>query len=112
MASATGSSRDNVTRALSRLAAAGDITRAHRGLYAHKGYRGPLLPDHMEPPDGFAIKGTSTLYRDGEEVLRWVKDARDAERTEAAAKVAVQTLMEPLKGLAKPTKNANGSWGV
>jgi len=31
-------------------------------------------------PDGFAIKGTSTLYKDGEPVIQWVKTNVDQER--------------------------------
>lgn len=87
------------------MAADGAIRRAHRGLYAHKDYSGPLLPDYMEPPDGFAIKGTSTLYdSEGEERLKWVKTAQDAEQAKIAAQATLEAYMAPLKGLAKPTK--------
>ncbi len=103
MASATNAPRDNVTRALSRLAAAGDITRAHRGLYAHKGYTGPLLPDRMEPATGFGVIATSGLYKT-EEGLLWVKTARDADKAKAAMEETFKAFMEPLKGLAKPVK--------
>jgi len=48
---------------------------------ARQGYS----PDHdmVHPaPDGFHLKGASTLYKDGEPVLQWVKTNIDRERQE------------------------------
>lgn len=93
---------------MSRMAAAGEIKRAHRGLYAHNGYSGPLLSDTMEPADGFAIKGTSTLYdAEGNERLTWVKSTLDADRQQALMKEVVQAYIDPLRGRAKATKTPN-----
>lgn len=57
------------------------------------------------PPDGFRTQGVSTLYdADGEVKARWVKDRLDAEQSKAAMEETLRAFMEPLKGLAKPTK--------
>lgn len=39
------------------------------------------IPEHSSQiPDGYKIKGTSTLYKDGRPALQWVKTNEDAER--------------------------------
>ncbi len=87
------------------MAASGVITRAHRGLYAHKKYAGPLLEDYMEPASGYAIRGTTTLYDDeGNERLRWVKSSIDDDNTRRLAEAAINGLLSPSFGKAKPTK--------
>lgn len=56
-------------------------------------------------PDGFHVKGVSTLYdRDGEVKQQWVKSAIDKDHEIQALMDAMQTLAEPYKGLAKSVK--------
>jgi hypothetical protein len=43
-------------------------------------------------PDGYKLKGTSTLYRDGEAQLTWVKTTADAERQKAMIAEAVDAI--------------------
>lgn len=43
-------------------------------------------------PDGFRVKGTSTLYKDGQPVIQWVKSAIDAERQYELMQEAVRAL--------------------
>lgn len=53
-------------------------------------------------PDGFRVKGVSTLYRgDGSIAGQWVKTARDQNRLEDLMD-AVQGIAEPFRGLAAP----------
>lgn len=56
-------------------------------------------------PDGFHVKGVSTLYdRFGEKRGQWVKTKADQEHQLAALLDAVQTIIEPIKGVAKPSR--------
>ena len=50
-------------------------------------------------PDGYQIKGTSTLYKDGEPALQWVKTNQDAERQLELMKEAISSLSEDLPRL-------------
>lgn len=59
----------------------------------------------MDCPDGYKIKGTSTLYdEDGNQRLQWVKTSVDAERQEALMREAIAGLcsgirpLNPVKG--------------
>jgi hypothetical protein len=45
---------------------------------------------------GFAIKGTSTLYKDGKQAIQWVKTDRDAQQAEAIMRVAVLAMAEDI----------------
>jgi hypothetical protein len=54
-------------------------------------------------PDGFGIKGTSTLVKDGKVALQWVKTDRDHERQEQLLREFAQNLAEGVKGLAPVT---------
>jgi len=80
--------------------------RAHlRELAARAAKRG-WSPGHdmTKPvPDGFSVKGTSTLY-DAEGNLRgqWVKTQRDTEHKLEALFAAVATIAEPFRGAAEP----------
>lgn len=55
-------------------------------------------PEHdmVHPvPDGFAVKGTSTLYRpDGSVAAQWVKSTADADRREAIMREAIAAAAE------------------
>ncbi len=55
-------------------------------------------------PDGFAVKGVSTLYRpDGSVAAQWVKSTADAERREAIMREAVAAMAADIKPI-KPRK--------
>lgn len=54
-------------------------------------------------PDGFAVKGTSTMIRaDGEEVIRWVKTDQDKEKLAAMMDAAIEAFCEEIPR-AEPT---------
>lgn len=56
-------------------------------------------------PDGFNVKGVSTLYNgDGEVAAQWVKSTADDERRIEIAREFIAGLAEGLKGVAKPVK--------
>jgi hypothetical protein len=56
-------------------------------------------------PDGFHVKGVSSLYdASGELVAQWVKSAADKDNEVQALLTAMETLAAPYKGLAKPVK--------
>jgi hypothetical protein len=56
-------------------------------------------------PDGFRVKGTSTLYDEaGKPRLQWVKSTVDHERAEQIAREAIAALSAEVKGLAPITK--------
>lgn len=65
-------------------------------------------PDHdmtRTVPDGFAVKGTSTLYReDGTIAAQWVKSSADADRREAMLRETLVALTEDLPQL-KPRRS-------
>ena len=93
-AAALGLHRRTLERRLSRLAA--------------KGY----APEHdmtHTVPDGFTVKGVSTLYRrNGTIALQWVKSREDAERREALLRQACEAMTADLPRV-EPRK-ASGTW--
>lgn len=64
---------------------------ARRGLYEKT--QDPL-------PPGFAIKGTSALYRDGEKVLEWVKTKSEPSTEEVIQ--SLRSVFDEYEGKAKP----------
>lgn len=70
-------------------------------------------PDHdmtHAVPDGFNVKGVSTLYRDdGTVAAQWVKSSADAERREAMMKAAVEAMAETIKPLKARKAPAHGN---
>lgn len=55
------------------------------------------IPEHKSVvPDGFKIKGTSTLYKGGEEVIQWVKTTADTERMAQFMEEAYKAMSETL----------------
>jgi hypothetical protein len=54
-------------------------------------------------PDGFGIKGTSTLVKDGKVALQWVKTTVDQDRQEQLLREFAQSLADGVKGLAPIT---------
>ena len=58
------------------------------------------IPQHSSQiPDGYKIKGTSTLYKDGQPALQWVKTSQDAERQAEMMREAIEALTEDLPRL-------------
>ena len=81
------------------VAEAAQILGMHeRNVYTHKARlaRQGWSPEHdmvKTVPDGFHLKGTSTLYgKDGEQKLQWVKSNIDHERLAELMKEAVKAL--------------------
>ena len=55
------------------------------------------IPEHKSVvPDGFKIKGTSTLYKGGEEVIQWVKTTVDQERMAQFMEESFKAMSETL----------------
>lgn len=48
-------------------------------------------------PDGFKVKGTSTLYKDGDPVIQWVKSDINQERQMELMREAIEALNEEIK---------------
>lgn len=86
---------------------AGTISNAMAALKA-KAARAGYSPDHDNTrpvPDGFRLKGTSTLYgKDGELKLQWVKSTIDHERADEIARQAVEALSRSVEGMAPLTE--------
>lgn len=64
-------------------------------------------PDHdmtHTVPDGFLVKGVSTLYAHGKVAAQWVKSSADNDRREEMVKAAISVLSEEIRGLAPITK--------
>ena len=66
-----------------------------RNYAAKKGYA-PEMGMNTPTADGFQVKGTSTLYKDGEAVIQWVKTSQDAERQLELMKEAIDAFKEDL----------------
>lgn len=50
-------------------------------------------------PDGYAIKGTSTLVKDGKVAIQWIKTTADQERQQAAIREAFEAMAQDLPRL-------------
>ena len=60
-------------------------------------------------PDNFSVSGTSTLYKDGDPVMQWVKSKNDTVAMfEQALEHFKEGLLEDVKGKAKPVKKPKG----
>lgn len=79
-----------------------------RARLALKGYS-PAHDMTRTVPDGFTVKGTSTLYReDGTIAAQWVKSTADAERREAMLREACEAMSADLPQL--PPRKSKGAW--
>jgi hypothetical protein len=71
---------------------------------ARQGYS----PDHNMDntvPEGYSVKGVSTLYGpDGEVKAQWVKSQADREKQEELLRLVVDGLADEVRGLSKATK--------
>ncbi|WP_395406325.1 LysR family transcriptional regulator [Pseudoduganella sp. UC29_106] len=84
----------------------GTIQEAIKRLKARAAKQG-YSPEHdmnKIVPDGFQLRGTSTLYDEaGKPKLQWVKTTIDAERQEELVRQMIQTMSEDVRGLAPIT---------
>lgn len=75
---------------------------------ARREARGGWAPDHSmvkTVPEGFHVKGISTLYNaQGEVAAQWVKSQADREQQIENLFEAVQDIAKPFKGASKPVK--------
>jgi len=89
---------------------AGNTRKAMRTLRARAGKRD--IPQHNSKiPDGFKIKGTSTLYKDGQPALQWVKTNEDLERQQQIMLETVEALSQDIPP-AKPIKTLKQSFSA
>ena len=90
----------------------GNIRKAMRTIRARAAKKGHA-PEHdmrHTVPDGYAVKGTSTLYKEGQPVLQWVKTNQDAERQLELMQAAVAELSKeipPSSPIKKPKRQLN-----
>lgn len=78
-------------------------TAARAGYSPEHDLTHPVAPGQM-------LKGTSTLYKDGQPVMQWVKTNADMEAMEELLKEFAQSLADSVKGLApivKPPKHGD-----
>lgn len=72
-----------------------DAMRNLRNRAARQGYS----PDHgmtHAVPDGYKVKGVSTLYKDGAPIAQWVKSTADDQRQAEIQRAAFEALAEQL----------------
>jgi hypothetical protein len=89
-----------------------NVVRNSLELLLRKAAKHRLAPHREQTakvPEGFAIKGTTTLYDEGGKTrLQWVKTTADDEAREEALKQFAETLAQsvhPLQPLANPPQN-------
>lgn len=61
-----------------------------------------LITEHADParvPDGFVINGTTTLRKDGVEVMQWVKTSADQKRQAEIQRAAIEAMCEEIPRL-------------
>lgn len=61
-----------------------------------------LITEHADParvPDGFVINGTTTLRKDGVEVMQWVKTSSDQKRQAEIQRAAIEAMCEEIPRL-------------
>lgn len=84
-ARALNTNKSNIDRVM-------DIVRKRAALQGHS-------PEHdmkHTVPDGFKVKGVSTLYKDGAPVIQWVKSSADDERRYQMMLEAIEALTNEL----------------
>lgn len=81
------------------------VRRSIRAIKARAAKRGHAPDNDMvhTVPEGYAVKGTSTLYKEGQPVLQWVKTNQDAGRQLELMKEAISALCEDLPVLPAAT---------
>lgn len=69
--------------------------KSAKDLLARQGWS----PEHdltHQVPDGFHLKGASTLYKDGKQVLQWVKSSIDHKRQMEIMQAAIEAMGEDI----------------
>ena len=77
----------------------------HKARLARLGWS-PEHNMHHRVPDGFHLKGASTLYKDGQPVLQWVKSSIDLERQKELLEAFTAGFLsesEPLPAIEPPS---------
>lgn len=90
------SSRDIAPRLGTDSANARKVVRQVKARAASKGYSPQHDMTHTVP-DGYTVKGTSTLYKEGEPVIQWVKTNQDAERQLEIMREMVEAITADVK---------------
>jgi molybdenum-dependent DNA-binding transcriptional regulator ModE len=103
---------DATKEAGTKVAAAKKLGMSYNGIKKHfrllkvKAAKRGLSPEHgftKVVPEGFAVKGTSTLYKNGEAALQWVKTCQDQQQQYELMQEAIEALSEDLPKVL-PTK--------
>lgn len=98
--------RGSIVAAAEAIGMAPAVAKAHLRELAARAARRGWSPDHdmtKATPDGFSIKGVSTMYdADGNIRAQWVKTRADEAHKLEAIAAAVATIAEPFRGLAEP----------
>lgn len=79
------------------------------GLVEKKAARQGYSPEHdmiKTVPDGYLVKGTSTLYKDGAPVMQWVKSSVDADRQAELMRAAFDAMAQDLPRLKKSPRSS------
>lgn len=84
--------------------ARGSLDASLRALRARAARQNVPPQGHAKTvPDGFHLKGTSTLFNAaGEVTQQWVKTNIDHERQQELARIAIEAMAEDVRGLVKP----------
>lgn len=77
-----------------------------RDKAARQGYA-PKNDMRVTVPDGFHLRGTSTLYKDGQQALQWVKTSIDHERQAEMMREMIEAMAEDLPRL--PASSFHGA---
>lgn len=88
------------------------VSRAYKAVKKKAAKAGYAPENDMihEVPDGYLVKGASTLYREGKPILQWVKSAIDPERQEQILREIAQGLAESLpQSPASPAPNSSNA---
>ena len=103
---------DAIKETGSKVAAAEKLGISYNGVKKHfrllktKAAKRGLSPEHgfvQTVPEGFAVKGTSTLYKNGKAALQWVKTCQDQQKQYEIMQEAIEALSEDLPKVL-PTK--------
>jgi len=83
------------------------IVAAVKNKAAKRGHA-PACDMTVTVPDGYQVKGTSTLYRDGQVALQWVKTSIDHQRQAEMMQAAIEAMCEdiPREAIAAQCTNA------
>lgn len=113
VAEAMGAHDGDFVAAAAALNMTPQAVRAHLRELAARAARRGWSPAHdmsKSVPDGFSVKGVSTMYdADGNVRGQWVKSARDPEHRLEALFAAVASIAEPFKGASEPVEAPTAS---